>query len=457
MPPGTLRVLPDVLEAQSARLKRLRIDELQATLADLRTVSQRLDGVWSSEARAAFGDTFSGWLSRAAGRGPDLERIAAFLSVTAGDYRALEADLVGAASDVPEHPHQNDATRAHPSPGGGAGFGTGGGLYAGAGGTLSPIALTGNPLEDLWNWLMSLFGAGPQPQPTPTPTATTPMAVGVTPQPMPLPYPWEPTSSDGTSPVVCVADPSTTPADLQPYLINAACTNLVGQLEPDQAALLMQQVESGQTELGLVRVGDFWVLQAIDRGSTEPRILATAQDEDGDGLPDSGGATGAAATGGAGAGAASEAGEVTRRTIQEAEQELARFPQIERTSGYDDLARALASESPGQRSGAQRVLDALAMLGDDAVEVGRPYTGANGATDVDVVTRSGLYIEVGGPAKQANLSHFGQQLAALKTYANDQGGRAVFFYAPGTDPSLIEFAVRRLGPDNVFPIVIGAP
>ena len=84
------------------------------------------------------------------------------------------------------------------------------------------------------------FGVGPQPQPTPAPTATTPMIVGVTPQPMPLPYPWEPTSSDGTSPVVCVADPSTTPADLQPYPTNAACTNLVGQLEPDQAALLMR-------------------------------------------------------------------------------------------------------------------------------------------------------------------------------------------------------------------------
>ncbi|MBL8094843.1 MAG: hypothetical protein JNL73_11815 [Anaerolineales bacterium] len=307
MPAGRLRVLPESLEAQSTRLRRLRGDELQSAIADLRTLSQRLDAAWSGEARAAFGDGFSSWLTRVERRGHDLERLAGFLSATAAECRALEADLVDGASVVPERPHNNDATRAQTSAGGAGGlvgtagplFGLGGGINARAGGTFSPIALTGNPLEDLWNWLMSLFGAAPQPQSTPTPTAMSPLTVGVTPGSTPDPYPWAPTDSGGASPVVCTADPSTTPANLQPYLINAACTDLVGQLEPDQAALLIQQVNSGQTILTPLYVNGFWVLQATDTLTGKTSILATAQDEDGSAVGNDGGA---ASPGGGGSG-----------------------------------------------------------------------------------------------------------------------------------------------------------
>ncbi len=63
------------------------------------------------------------------------------------------------------------------------------------------------------------------------------------------PVPLEAAYSSGTNPVVCAADPNTTPANVQPYLIDAACTNLIGQLEPDQAAQLIREVNSGQTIL----------------------------------------------------------------------------------------------------------------------------------------------------------------------------------------------------------------
>jgi hypothetical protein len=103
----------------------------------------------------------------------------------------------------------------------------------------------------------------------------------VNPWPTPSQFPWEAADSDDTHSVVCTADPSTTPANLQPYLINAACTNLVGQLEPNAAAQLIQEVNSGQTVLTPMFVNGFWVLQATNALTGETHILATVQDEDG--------------------------------------------------------------------------------------------------------------------------------------------------------------------------------
>lgn len=357
MPSGTLRVLPESLEAQSARLRRLRTDEFQAALADLHALSQRLDGAWSGDARAAFGDTFSNWLSRAADRGPDLERISAFLSATAAEYRALETDLVNGVGDGLDRRHQNNATRGQSSSGSATGYGFGGGgMHAGVGSTFSPIAVSGNPLEDLWNWLIGLFGGAPQPQPTPTPTATTPMTVDVPPQPMPLPYPWEPTDSDGASPVVCTADPSTTPANLQPYLINVACTNLIGQLEPDQAALLIQEVNSGQTILTPMLINGFWVLQATNTLSGEKSILATAQDDDGDGLPNGTGSTETGGTGGAGPSTGSDT-ETAARLIKQV-QDSGRKISPEQVNWIRELedGRIVWLEEGNPKSGLQHIV-----------------------------------------------------------------------------------------------------
>ncbi len=57
-----------------------------------------------------------------------------------------------------------------------------------------------------------------------------------------------------------------------------------------------------------------------------------------------------------------------------------------------------------------------------------------------------------GGAKDQDLSRFGSQLAILRAYAAQHGGRAMFFYDTGTPIRVIEFAAKRLGPENVQPI-----
>ncbi len=76
-----------------------------------------------------------------------------------------------------------------------------------------------------------------------------------------------------------------------------------------------------------------------------------------------------------------------------------------------------------------------------------------GKTDVDVeVPSRRIYAEVGGPSKANEPSDFGVQLEKIKTYADQQGGRAMFFYDKGTPDTVIELAKRWLGAENVQPI-----
>jgi hypothetical protein len=109
-----------------------------------------------------------------------------------------------------------------------------------------------------------------------------------------------------------------------------------------------------------------------------------------------------------------------------------------------------------QQVGADRVRRVADYFGGEkaGVKINQPITVDNvGATDVDVeVPSRGIYAEVGGPFKDADLSRFGSQLKVLKTYAAQHGGRAMFFYDRGTPDRVIEFAAQRLGAENVQPI-----
>jgi hypothetical protein len=106
--------------------------------------------------------------------------------------------------------------------------------------------------------------------------------------------------------------------------------------------------------------------------------------------------------------------------------------------------------------GADRVRRVADYFGGEkaGVKINQPITVDNvGATDVDVeVPSQGIYAEVGGFSKSYEPSHFGSQLTVLRTYAAQHGGRAMFFYDKGTPDSVIEFAAKRLGPENVRPI-----
>lgn len=109
-----------------------------------------------------------------------------------------------------------------------------------------------------------------------------------------------------------------------------------------------------------------------------------------------------------------------------------------------------------QQVGADRVRRVADYFGGEkaGVKINQPITVDNvGATDVDVeVPSRGIYAEVGGPFKDADLPHFGSQLRVLKTYAAQHGGRAMFFYDKGTPDRVIEFAAQRVGRENVQPI-----
>lgn len=106
--------------------------------------------------------------------------------------------------------------------------------------------------------------------------------------------------------------------------------------------------------------------------------------------------------------------------------------------------------------GADRVRRVADYFGGEkaGVKINQPINVQGlGKTDVDVeVPSRRIYAEVGGPSKADELSDFGVQLKKIKTYADQQGGRAMFFYDTGTPDTVIQFAKQRLGAENVQPI-----
>jgi hypothetical protein len=106
--------------------------------------------------------------------------------------------------------------------------------------------------------------------------------------------------------------------------------------------------------------------------------------------------------------------------------------------------------------GADRVRRVADYFGGEkaGVKINQPINVQGlGKTDVDVeVPSRRIYAEVGGPSKANELSDFGVQLKKIKTYADQQGGRAMFFYERGTPDTVIQFAKQRLGAENVQPI-----
>jgi hypothetical protein len=70
-----------------------------------------------------------------------------------------------------------------------------------------------------------------------------------------------------------------------------------------------------------------------------------------------------------------------------------------------------------------------------------------GSTDIDVISKAGDYIAVGGPAK--NPSELGHHLNVLKKAAEQAGVKAVAYFAKGTPESVLKVARKRLGAENV--------
>ena len=95
-------------------------------------------------------------------------------------------------------------------------------------------------------------------------------------------------------------------------------------------------------------------------------------------------------------------------------------------------------------------VSAVADLVGGTVTEGQEITAAGvGTTDVDVVGQSGEMIQVGGPAKAANLAKTGQKLNILKRVADSKGVKAMAYFEKGTPQSVIDVAKRQLGESNV--------
>ncbi len=73
-----------------------------------------------------------------------------------------------------------------------------------------------------------------------------------------------------------------------------------------------------------------------------------------------------------------------------------------------------------------------------------------GGTDVDVVGPNGELIMVGGPAKAKDLGKLGQVIKIYQDEAVARGGVGVkAYFAEGTPQNVIDFAIKKLGADNV--------
>jgi len=76
--------------------------------------------------------------------------------------------------------------------------------------------------------------------------------------------------------------------------------------------------------------------------------------------------------------------------------------------------------------------------------------GASTSTEVDVLSKAGEYIGVGGAAKASNLADFGQKLSALKEAAGKAGTIAKYYLEAGTSQDAINLAKRILGENSVI-------
>jgi hypothetical protein len=77
---------------------------------------------------------------------------------------------------------------------------------------------------------------------------------------------------------------------------------------------------------------------------------------------------------------------------------------------------------------------------------------ANGKTDIDVIDAAGNIYAVGGAAKARDLGNFQRVLRVYSETAETRGVEAYFYYAPGTPQSVIDAAIKVLGPNFVKPI-----
>ena len=335
-----LRAQLEPLEASAHRLGALRTRELAPALSDVAALNHRLDGAWSGDARAAFDTVFAGTLTRLALADPDLGRLQVHLQTVAAGYRELDAALIAALDDG-DRAHGNAST--HAAPGVGPGIG-GAGPYAAAGGSIVQASLSGNPLEDLWNWIMSWFGAGSSPTPTPTPGTAhgfQPLNNGFTGWGTP-----EPTSPAWAYPLACTDAASTNPNHPQPYLNNATCNALLAQLDPAYAAQLHQEVQSGEVTLELMTVGGMITLVAhhVATGERQP-IAATVEQGDNDEQP---GASGSTGSGGGGPGQRPD----PNRVVETIEEQVRRVGQ----QRFDELSLDPANRQVREQE-AQVILD----------------------------------------------------------------------------------------------------
>ncbi len=346
-----LRAQLEPLEASAQRLGALRANELKPALRDLATLNQRLDDAWSGTARAAFdtafagtayaGTAFAGTLFRLSLADADLGGLQAYLHTVTVGYRELENELI-AALDEEARAHDNAST--HAPAGNGTALGGAGPFAAAGAGSITQAALSGNPLEDLWNWIMSWFGSGSSPTPTPSPgpgTGIQPLNNGFAGWGTPAP-----TSPPWAYPLACTDATSTDPNRPQPYLNNATCQALLSQLDPAYAAQLHQQVQTGSVTLELMTIGGMVTLVAHNVATGERQaIAATIEQGDNDGQP---GASGSTGSGGGGPGKRPD----PNRVIETIEEQVRRVGQ----QRFDELSLDPANRQVREQE-AQVILD----------------------------------------------------------------------------------------------------
>ncbi len=79
-----------------------------------------------------------------------------------------------------------------------------------------------------------------------------------------------------------------------------------------------------------------------------------------------------------------------------------------------------------------------------------PIKSKGGGTDIDVAGPNGELIMVGGPAKAKNLSALGDVIKIYKDEASIRGVKVMAYFSKETPQSVVDFAVKRLGKENVF-------
>ncbi|MDO5288360.1 MAG: LysM domain-containing protein [Pseudomonadota bacterium] len=120
--------------------------------------------------------------------------------------------------------------------------------------------------------------------------------------------------------------------------------------------------------------------------------------------------------------------------------------------GVGNAARG-DSDMPGSAArvlGASREEAVANAVG--GVRSGEIIRTTRGRTDVDVIDPAGNLYAVGGPAKANNMGNFIRGLMIYSETAAARGVNAYFYYAPNTPQTVIDAAIRVLGPKFVKPI-----